>query len=50
MKYVELIPIPDKSALTVAAALFSKWLCRHGLLLEIASNTGKEFCNEIVDT
>jgi hypothetical protein len=34
-KYAELVTIPDKSAPTVASALFSRWLCRHGLLLEI---------------
>ena len=48
-KYVELIAIPDKQAETVATALFSKWLCRHGLPAEIVSDGGKEFCNEIVD-
>ena len=49
MKYVELIAIPDKQAETVANALFSKWLCRHGLPAEIVSDNGKEFCNEVVD-
>ena len=41
--------IPDKSAPTVASALFSRWLCRHGLPLEIVSDGGKEFCNEVVN-
>jgi hypothetical protein len=50
LKYAELVAIPDKSASTVASALFSRWLCRHGLPLEIISDNGKEFCNEIVDT
>jgi hypothetical protein len=48
-KYVELVAIPDKSATTVASTLFSRWLCRHGLPLEIASDGGKEFCNEVVN-
>ncbi len=48
-KYVELVAIPDKTATTVALALFSRWLCRHGLPLEIVSEGGKEFCNEIVN-
>jgi hypothetical protein len=48
-KYVELVAIPDKSASTVASALFSRWLCRHGLPIEIVSDGGKEFCNEIVN-
>jgi transposase InsO family protein len=34
----------------VASALFSRWLCRHGLPLEIVPDNGKEFCNGIVDT
>ena len=49
-KYAELVAIPDKSASTVGSALFSRLLCRHGLPLEIVSDNGKEFCNEIVDT
>jgi hypothetical protein len=49
-KYAEPGEIPDKNAPTVASALFSRWLCRHGLLLEIGSDNGKEFCNEIVST
>jgi transposase InsO family protein len=48
-KYVELVAIPDKTATTVASALFSRWLCRHGLPLEIVSDGGKEFCNEAVN-
>ena len=46
---MELVAIPDKSAPTVASALFSRWLCRHGLPLEIVSDGGKEFCNEVVN-
>jgi transposase InsO family protein len=34
----------------VASALSSRWLCRHGLPLEIVSDNGKEFCNKMVDT
>ena len=48
-KYAELVAIPDKSAITVASALFSKWLCRHGLPLEFVSDNGAEFCNQIVE-
>ena len=48
-RYAELVAIPDKTAETVAEALFQRWLCRHGLPLEILSDQGKEFCNEIVD-
>ena len=48
-KYMELIAIPDKQAETVATALFTRWLCRHGLPAEIMSDGGKEFSNEIVN-
>ena len=48
-KYVELVALPNKEAETVAASLFSKWLCRHGLPNEIVSDNGKEFCNSVVD-
>ena len=48
-KYVEIVAIPDKTADTVAEALFSKWLCRHRLPSKIVSDGGKEFCNEIVN-
>jgi hypothetical protein len=47
-KFAELIAIPDKCAETVANALFSKWLCRHGVPLEIVSDQSNEFSNEIV--
>jgi hypothetical protein len=29
--------------------LFSRWLCRHDLLLEIISVEGKEFCNGVIN-
>jgi transposase InsO family protein len=48
-KFAELIALPDKQAPTVAEALFSRWLCRHGLPLEIVSDQGKEFCKGVVD-
>jgi hypothetical protein len=47
--FSDLISIPDKCAETKANALFTRWLCRHGLPLEIVSDQGKEFCNEIVE-
>jgi hypothetical protein len=41
LKYVELVTIADKSAPTVVSALFSRYLCMHGLPLEIVSDMGK---------
>ena len=48
-KYAELVAIADKSAPTVASAIFSRWLCRHGLPLEFVSDNGTEFCNQIIE-
>jgi hypothetical protein len=42
-KYADLVAIPVKSAPTVGSSLFSRWLCRHRLQLEIVSDYGKEF-------
>jgi hypothetical protein len=47
-KYAELVAIPDKSAPTVGQGFILRYLLRHGLLLKIVFNNGKEFCNEIV--
>ena len=48
-KYVKLIAIPDKQAKKVSSAMFTKWLCRHGLPDHIVSNGGKKWFNEIVN-
>jgi len=42
-KYVELIPLPNKEALTVASAIFARWICRFGSPLQITTDGGKEF-------
>jgi hypothetical protein len=48
-KYFEMVAIPDKTTTMVASAIFSRWLCRHGLPLNIVSDGGKEFCNQVVN-
>ena len=48
-KYAELVAIPDKEALTVTSAIFSRWICRFGLPLEILSDCGKEFLNKMTE-
>ena len=48
-KYNIIFAIPDKYAETVAETLYSRWLCRHGLPLEIVSDQVREFWNEVVD-
>ena len=47
--YAELVAIPDKSVVSVASAILSRWLCRHGLPLEFVSDNGTEFCNQIIE-
>jgi transposase InsO family protein len=48
-KYVELVALPDKSAETVARAIFDKYVCRYGPPVEILSDGGREFCNQVLD-
>ncbi len=43
-KYVELVPLPNKEANTVANAIFDKCYCRFGAPLDIVTDQGKEFC------
>ncbi|MGL6013639.1 MAG: hypothetical protein ACRC0J_19395, partial [Shewanella oncorhynchi] len=42
-KYVELVALPDKEALTTASAIFARWICRFGAPLELVTDGGKEF-------
>ncbi len=48
-KYAEIVALPDKEAATVAEALFDKWICRYGVPIEIVTDRGKEFCNQVHD-
>ena len=47
-RWVELIPIPNKEAITVAKALFDQWICRHGFYEQSVSDGGGEFANEVL--
>ena len=46
-KYAELAPIDDKTAPNVARVLFDRWVCHFGTPLEITSDNGLEFCNQV---
>jgi hypothetical protein len=46
-KYAEVIAIPDKQAITVANEIFTHWICRFGSPIQIHSDGGKEFCNNL---
>jgi hypothetical protein len=48
-KYVELVPLPNKEANTVANAIFDKWYCRFGAPLDIVTDQGKEFGARLSD-
>ena len=45
-KYVEAIPIPDKSADSVAKGIY-KIYCRQGAAVHIITDQGKEFVNQV---
>ena len=45
-KWLELPPIPDKSAETVAKAMIEQWLYRNSPMDVLVTDNGKEFDNE----
>ena len=48
-KYAEVIAIENKQADTVASEIFTKWVCRFGSPIQIHSDGGTEFCNQLAD-
>jgi hypothetical protein len=48
-KVMELVAIPDKEALMVASAFFSRWVCRWSCLRQIVTDRGREFCNKLLE-
>jgi hypothetical protein len=46
-KYLELVTIPNKEAFTLVTAILNHWICRFGLPLEIITDQGKEFTNQM---
>jgi hypothetical protein len=47
-KWVELVALKDKSAFTVASAIFHTWICRYTAPKLLLSDNGKEFCNSLL--
>ena len=45
-KYSEIMAIPNKVALTVADAVYTKWICTYGCPAIIHTDMGKEFINK----
>jgi transposase InsO family protein len=48
-KWVELVPIKDKTALSVRDALLTHVLARFGSMAELVSDQGKEFAGEFAE-
>jgi hypothetical protein len=46
-KYVELVPLQNKEATTVAKVIFDKWICHFGAPLDLVNDQGKEFCAKV---
>jgi hypothetical protein len=48
-KYVELVPLQNKEAMTVAEAIFDQWICHFGAPLDLITDQGKEYCAKVSD-
>ncbi len=46
-KYVELVTLPNKEAVTVAEAIFDNRICRFGTPLNLVTEQGTEFCAKL---
>jgi len=47
-RYCELVPVPDKSAHTIARAFYNNIICRYQSPQQLSSDNGTEFCNKIL--
>ena len=47
-RWIELVPIINKEAITVAKALWDNWICRYGFFKQSVSDGGKEFANQVL--
>ena len=45
--YAEAIPLPDRQASTVARAIFTEWISRHGIIEVLHSNQAQEFESDL---
>jgi hypothetical protein len=46
-KYVKWVALLNKEAATVAEAIFDKWICQFGTLLDLVTDQGTEFCAKL---
>jgi hypothetical protein len=49
IKYVKLVVLPNKEALTVAKGILNCWICHFGLPPKLKMDQGKEFTNKIME-
>ena len=48
-KYVEIVPIKNKTAEVVAEAFWARWICRYGVPIQLISDRGLEFTNSVIN-
>ena len=48
-KWLEIVPIPDKSAETVAKGIYETWMCRNSPMDILVTDNGKEFKNKVME-
>jgi hypothetical protein len=48
-KYVKLVVLTNKEALTVVTRILNWWMCHFGLHLKLITDQGKEFTNKMVE-
>ena len=48
-KWIELIPLPNKSAEEVSRAVYENWICRNSLMDILITDNWKEFRNQVMD-
>jgi Integrase core domain len=48
-KYVKLVALPNKEAVTVIEAIFDKWICHFRSPLDLVTHQGTEFCAKLVN-
>ena len=47
-KWIELVPLPNKSAEVVAKAVYENWICRNSQMDTLITDNGKEFRNQVM--
>lgn len=48
-KYLAIIPVIDKSAKTVARAIFEKFILKYGIFKHLKTDLGTEYINEVIN-